>query len=186
MRTYEIWHQAGAPNILDGLLSRLRLLFGIDQRHQRHQNSQKVVFASPSSKLSDCFDERCRLDISDGTTELNDANIWLFLGVVHWDPGNSLYPVLDCICQVWDYLHSSTEVVASSLLLDDVLVYLARSDVVLSGQSDIEVSFVLGSSLSIQNCRDKENGTYVPQVEINLPPIIENKHLAMLSRSHGP
>lgn len=54
-------------------------------------------------------------------------------------------------------LHRLAKVVSSPLLVDDMLVYLARCDVVVFGEGDVEVALV------------------VPQIEIDLSAIVQHK-----------
>jgi hypothetical protein len=44
---------------------------------------------------------------------------------------------------MWDYLYGLAEVFPSSLALDNVLVDFTSCDVVLAGEGDIEVAFVV-------------------------------------------
>jgi hypothetical protein len=44
---------------------------------------------------------------------------------------------------VRDHLHGLSQIVTATFALNDVLVDLAGSDIVLAGESDIEVAFVV-------------------------------------------
>ena len=83
------------------------------------------------------------------------------VAVVHRNLGHSFNPVLNGIGEVRHHLHRLSEIITLAFPLDDVLVDLARSDVVFARQSDIEVSFV------------------VSEIEINLSPVVEDKDLPM-------
>lgn len=64
-----------------------------------------------------------------------------------------------------DDLYRLSKVVASSLALNDMLVYLAGGDVVFTRQGDVEVAFV------------------VAQIEIDFAAIVEYKDFPMSVRS---
>jgi hypothetical protein len=55
---------------------------------------------------------------------------------------------------MWDHLHGLSEVVSPPLALDHMLVDLARCDVILSRQCDVQISLV------------------VPKIEVDLSAII--------------
>jgi hypothetical protein len=61
-------------------------------------------------------------------------------------------------------LHRLAEVVAAALTLDDVLVNLARCDVVLAGEGDVEVALV------------------VAEIEVDLAAVGEDENLAVPAR----
>ncbi len=69
---------------------------------------------------------------------------------------------------MWDDLDRATEVVAGALLLDDVLVGLARRDVVVERHVDVEEPLV------------------VPQVQVDLAAVFQHVDLAVLERVHRP
>lgn len=124
-------------------------------------NLHKVVPASPYAQLCHGFHKRHALDIADCSSKLNDADVWLFPSIVHRDLCDTLYPVLDSLDDVRNYLYCVTKVVASSLLLDDMLVDLACRDVVVSSQGDVQVSLV------------------VAQVQVDFTTIVKNEAFAM-------
>jgi hypothetical protein len=76
-------------------------------------------------KLADGVDERRTLNVSNGTTELNDADIGLPAGLVHGDLGNALNPVLDGVGDVGHDLDGLAKVATNTLALDHLLVDLA-------------------------------------------------------------
>lgn len=104
---------------------------------------EKVVLSCPASQLAHRLNEGRALDISHGSTQLNDAHIRCLVRIVDGDACNALNPVLDRVCQVRDNLHRTSEVVTATLALNDVLVDLARRDVVLARQRDVEVTLVV-------------------------------------------
>jgi hypothetical protein len=66
-----------------------------------------------------------------------------------------------------DNLHGLSEVVSPPLALDNMLVYLAGRDIVLSSQRDVQVSLV------------------VSQIEIDLSAIVQHEALAVLGGGHS-
>ena len=121
----------------------------------------EVVLARSSPELSHGLNERHALDITNGTTELDYTNIRLFVRIVDGYPGDPLDPILNCIRDVRDDLNGLTQVCPLPLLLDNVLVYLARSNIVVSCESDVQVALV------------------VAKIEIDLAAVGENEDLAM-------
>ncbi len=75
--------------------------------------------------------------------KLNDADIWLFGRAVHGDLGHPPDPILDGVGDVRHNLHRLTEIVAATLLLDNVQVDLAGGDIVFAGEPDREVTLVV-------------------------------------------
>ena len=111
--------------------------------HVRDMNLHKVVLARTPPQLAHSLDKRHALDIAHSTTQLNYTDVRLLARVVDRNASDPLDPVLDRICDVGDDLHCFTQVVALALALDDVLVDFARGDVVVAGQSDVEVALVV-------------------------------------------
>lgn len=159
--THQIRNQARAADGFDSLLSRLRLLLPINDRHVRDMDLQKVVPARTASELCHSLNERHALDITNGTTQLNYANIRLFVGIIDGYPGDPLDPILNRIRDVRDDLNGLTQVCPLPLLLDNVLVYLARSNIVVACKSDVQIALV------------------VAKIEIDLAAVGENEDLAM-------
>jgi hypothetical protein len=157
MLTYEIWNKTSTSNIPNGLLCRLRLLLSLNNRNERDMNLEEIAFPSSPLQLSHSLDERRALDVTDCASQLNDTHIRRLLRVIDGDSGNPFNPVLDCIRQVWNNLDRFADVLASTLLLDDVLVDLACGDVVLAREGDVEVAFV------------------VAKVEVDFTAIVEDK-----------
>lgn len=112
---YQIGRQSSGPNISDSRLGRLRLLLATNDRHQRNVDLQEVTLTSAPSKLTQGFDERRGLDITNGSSELDNANIRLLARLVDWDLCDTLDPILNGIRQVRDHLYGLSEVVTSSL-----------------------------------------------------------------------
>lgn len=122
---------------------------------------QEVVLSCTSPQLPHGLDERPALNIANGSTELYNTGIRLFIRFIDRDSGHTFNPILHCICEVRNNLHGPTNVVASSLTLNDVLVNLSRCYIIFPGQRDVQVTFV------------------VTQVKIDFTPIVEDEDLTM-------
>jgi hypothetical protein len=120
-------------------------------------NLEEIAFSGSPLQLSHSLNERRALDVTDCASQLNDTHIRRLLRAIDGNSGNPFNPVLDCIRQVWNNLDRLADVLASTLLLDDVLVDLACGDVVLAREGDVEVAFV------------------VAKVEVNFTAIVEDK-----------
>jgi len=145
----------------------------------------KVVSARSSSQLRHGLNKGRTLDVPNRASKLNDADVRLFIGIVHRYLRDSLDPVLYGVCDVWDDLHSPPKIIALSFSLYNMLVYLARSDVVVSCQGYIKVSLIvpqLQTRLEWQQAQQCPRKAYI---QIDLPAIIKNKDLTMLLRVHG-
>lgn len=140
---HQVRNQSCPTNIPDGLLRRLCLLLPLDHWDQGYVNLHKISFPSPSFQLTHGLDERSALNVANRPTQFDNANIWALICVIDGNPCNPLDPVLDCIRQVRHNLHRLPKVVATTFTLNDMLVYLASSNVVLASESNVEVPFVV-------------------------------------------
>lgn len=113
--THDIRQQAQTPQIPHTRLSRFRLLFTSDDRNQTNVNQRKVLVTDSELELSHGFDERSTLDITDCTTEFDDAHVGDFAGFINGHLGDSADPVLDGVSEVGDHLDGLTKVISSSL-----------------------------------------------------------------------
>jgi hypothetical protein len=129
---------------------------------------QKVAFADPPSQLGHGLDERHALNIANSASELDYADIRLLARVIHRYPRDSLDPGLDGIGDVRDDLHRLAQVVALALALNDMLVNLARRDVIVARQGDVQVALV------------------VAEIEVDFAAIGENEDFAMPARLSTP
>jgi len=100
-------------------------------------NLQEVVLARPSPERGHSLDKRHTFNVADRSSQLDNAHIRNLVGVIHGDLSDTLYPVLDRIGDVRDDLNGFTQIVALTLTLDDMIVYLARRDVVLPSEGDV-------------------------------------------------
>lgn len=143
------------------MLCGFRLLLAVDDGHVRDVDLHEVVAAGAPPKLSHSLDKRHALHVTNCATKLDDAHIRLLACVVDGNACNLLHPFLDGICDVWHHLHRLAQVVALALTLDDVLVNLARCDVVIACECDVEVSLV------------------VAEIEVDLAAVREDEDLAV-------
>lgn len=122
---------------------------------------QKIVLPCSPSQLPHCLDEWPTLDIPYRSPKLDNADIRLFVRIIHRYLCHSLNPILNCVGKMGHHLHSTTKVVALSLALDHVLVDLAGGDIVFSSQGDVKVPLV------------------VAQVKVDFSAVVEDKYLPM-------
>lgn len=121
----------------------------------------EIVFARAPPQLAHGLDEGHALDVADGAAQLDDAHVRLLARVIHGDARHALDPLLDRIRDVRHHLHRLAKIVAPPLALDHVLVDLARRDVVVAREGDVEVPLV------------------VAQVQVHLAAVREHEHLAV-------
>ncbi len=130
-------------------------------------DESKVFVTDAELELTHGLDERSRLNVTDSTTKLDDADLGRFAAAIDGARSFPLDPVLNSIGQVRHDLDRLAEVVALSFLLNDLAIDLAGGDVVVTAEGDIEVSFV------------------VTEVEIGLSSIVKNVDLTVLGGRHG-
>lgn len=139
--------ETSTPHIADCPLRGFRLLLTTrsrrDDRHVGDVDLDKVALARLSLELAQSVDERGTLNVTDGTTQLDDADIRLGLGLVDGDLGYPLNPLLNGIGDVGHDLHGLTKIMANALAVDDVLVDLSGGDVVIAGERGEEVALVV-------------------------------------------
>src|SRR5438445_1065099 len=144
------------------LLRRLRLLFA-NRPHDGHEgrvDEQDVLLPDLLTELADGFEEGHAFDVSHRPTDLDEDDVGVLL------LPDLAEQALDLIRDVRDDLHGLSEVVASTFLLNDRPVDLPRRDVVVPGQIHIEEPLV------------------IPEVQVDLRPVVEYEHLPVLVRVH--
>lgn len=127
-------------------------------------NLQKVSLPGTSLQLSHSFNKGCTLNITNCATQLNDTDIRLLIRIVDRNPRNPLNPILNCVREVRHDLDRLSEIIAPALTLDDMLVDLARCDVVLACQGDIEIALV------------------VSEIEVDFSAVVEDKDFTVSAR----
>lgn len=133
----------------------------MDDGHVANVDLHEVVLASSPPQLAHSLDERHALDVTNCSSQLNDAHIRLLTSVINRYLGYLLYPFLNRVGNVRDNLYGLAEIVAFSLALDNVLVDFASCDVVVASEGDVEVSLV------------------VAEIEVDFTTIGEHEDLAM-------
>ena len=137
----------------------LQLAGGRNIRHQRQVDVDGVAPRQIVAELPDRLDEGHRLNVADRSADLAENEVEIVVCVED--------ERLDLVRDVRDHLHGRAEVVAATLLVEDVLVQPARRDVVgLNGRTS-------GEPL------------VMAEVQIGLGAVVRDEHLAVLGRAHG-
>lgn len=111
--------------------------------HEGHVAEGDVGLADTVLELLQCFQEDHALDVTHRAPQFDQTHVGRAFTAVHGDLRHSLNPVLDGVGNVRDDLDGFAEVVASSLSVDDLLVDLARGDVVVACESDVEETLIV-------------------------------------------
>ena len=116
-RDNEIREEPGTPQLLNPVLSRLRLLLADNPEHRqvRDHDHREVLAAFREIKLTDGFQERAALDVAHSATELDQADVDLAL-VVKLDPGSIPDLVDDFVRDMWNDLHRFPQIISLPLL----------------------------------------------------------------------
>lgn len=88
-------------------------------------NAEKIIGSKFVLELAKCFDERQALDVTCGTTELDNANFRNSAVLGYGLAGDSFDQILNLIGDVGNHLDRFAEIVASSFLVDNALINLA-------------------------------------------------------------
>lgn len=148
-------------------------------------NLEEIALAGSPLQLSHGLDEGRTLDIADCASQLNDTHIRRLLRVIDRNPGDPFNPVLDCIRQVRNHLNRLTNVFARTLLLDDVLVDLACSDVVLACEGNVEVAFIV-AKIQVDFTAIIEDKDFTVPIAYQLCPWSLGNTERLLGGGHGP
>ena len=105
---------------------------------------EATVFpADTKLKLPQRLQEDHRLDSTNSSTNFDEADIGGPGFSVDGLKGYTLDPVLDRVCYVRYNLHRLSQIIATTLALDNLLVCFARRDVVVPGQLDTQKTLVV-------------------------------------------
>jgi len=137
----------------------LQLLRGGDPGDQRDVNEQGVVAAQILAHLTDGLEEGEGFYVSHRAADLDQQHLALC--------GHLAHGVLDLVGDVGDDLHGLSEVVAATLLGDDLLVDAPGGEVVVAREPGVGESLV------------------VAEVEIGLCTVVCDEDLAVLKGRHG-
>ncbi|MNM57342.1 hypothetical protein D3C81_685400 [compost metagenome] len=152
---------ADRAQFLHRVLGRLGLQFtrGGDVRHQGEVHEQCLFRATLGTHLADRLQERQRLDVADGATDLHQGHVEALGGFVH--------AATDLVGDVRNDLHGRAQVVAAALLANHFFVDATGGDRVLAAQAGTHEALV------------------VAQVEIGFGAVVGDIHLTVLERAHG-
>lgn len=70
VHTDQVGEETKAAECMDGRLSRLGFLLAVHVGDERHVDEREVFVSDTELELAHSFDERRRLDVSNGTSEL--------------------------------------------------------------------------------------------------------------------
>ena len=139
---------------------RLQLLGRMQVRNQRHMNHDSILMTDLLLELTDRLEERLGLDITDGTTDLDDGDTILVLVI------RMIEITLDLVRDVWDDLHGVSLILAVALLVQNGPVHLSGGDIASMIQGLVDETLV------------------VTEIEVGFRTIIRDENLTMLDRVH--
>ena len=153
--------QADGAQLLDRVLGRLGLGLagGGDVRDQGQVHQHRALGADLDAQLADRLEERLRLDVADGATDLHQGDVGI-AGALDDAP-------LDLVGDVRDHLHGGAQVVAAAFLAQHVHVDAAGGEVVVLGHGGTNEALVMA------------------QVQVGLGAVLGHEDLTVLERAHG-
>ena len=138
----------------------LRLVRAGDERHKRNVDKQAVAAANLGRNLTDSLEERLGLDITGRAADLGDDDIRRGLFADRIDER------LDLVGDMRDNLHGFAQILARSLLVEHIPVYLT------SGQVGEFVQILVDKAL------------IVTEVEVGFRAVVGDVYFAVLERTH--
>ena len=126
--------------------------------HQGQVNEHRTVFTELDAHLSDRFQKWQRFNVAYRAANLDEGDIGIACALTN--------ARLDVIGDMRNHLYGATEVLASALLADHVLVDLAGGEVVVLAH------------------RDPHEPLVVAEIEIRLRTVTGDVHLSVLKRVH--
>ena len=133
--------------------------------HQRAVQEKAVLPAHLVAHLAGRLQERQRLDVTDGATDLGDHHVRAVAVAVGL--GHGQHAFFDRVGDVRDDLHGVAEVLAAALLGDDRRIHLAGGHIGRTGQVAVQEALV------------------VTDVEVGFGAVLGDEHLTVLERVHG-
>ena len=118
-----------------------------------------VLRTKVESELTDRLEKGQRLDVTDGTANLDDADI----GITGAQPDTAL----DLVRDVRDDLHGRTQIVATAFLGYDAAVDPS------------------GGEIAVAPGRGAHEALVMAQIEVGFGPVGGNEYFAVLERTHG-
>ena len=139
--------------------------FGLDLagrgniRHQRQVHEQCALVSQLNAHLANRLQERQRLDITHGTANLNHGDIGI--------TGTLANTLLDLVSNMGNDLYCRPQVIATPLVTNNALVYLAGGEVICLRHGGTNKAFIMA------------------KVKVSFGAIVGYEHLTMLKRTHG-
>src|SRR5437870_8988226 len=151
---------ADLAQLLDRVLRRLglQLLARLDVGHERQMHVDRIAAADFLSELAYRFEKWQRLDITDGSADLDDDHVNVVADITN--------AFLDFVGDVRNHLDRLAEVVAAALFFDHSQIDSARGPVV----------FTRGAH--------RREALVVAEIEVRLGAVVSDEHLAMLKWRH--
>src|SRR6202165_5635485 len=143
------------------VLRRLGLHFArsSDERNERKMDEDRVLATDLVPELTYSLEERKRLDIADGPSDLHDHDVAFRCEALHG--------AFALVGDVWNHLDRRAQVFAAPLLRDYAQVDASGRDVVGLGQRAVDESLI------------------VFEVQIRLGAVVRHENFSMLKRRHG-
>ena len=153
---------AHALQLLDGVLRGLGLVLagGLEVRHERHMDVQRVLPSDLQAHLADRLQEGLALDVADGAADLGDHHVRVRL-VAH-----AVNEALDLVGDVRNGLHRAAQIAALAFAGDDIGIHLAGGEV--------------GELVEIL----VDKALVMAQIQVRLRAVLGHIDLAMLIRAH--
>ena len=129
-------------------------------RNQCNVDQDNIFCSALMLELTDGFKERLAFDITDSTADLNDSNLRICCSRV------TVETALDLICNMRDYLNSSSAKISAAFFLKNGPVDLSCCNIGIFCQAFINKSFVM------------------TKVKVCLRTVICNENLSVLYRVH--
>ena len=136
----QVRRYAKPAELSNGSLSRFGLVLprGIGLWDQRHVNRAKVFTSDAKLKLAESLNEGHALDVSDGSSQLDDADFGRIHLVADRNRRYFLHPFLYGVGDVGNHLHRFPEVITAPFLIDHRLVDFPGGDVVVPVKRDVQ------------------------------------------------
>ena len=121
---------------------------------------EHIIAANLFLDLADRFQKRQAFDVADRTADLRDDDVGAVSG------RHVVDALLDLVRDVRNDLHRLPEIVATTLFRQHIVVNLARRDIGIFREVDVDEAFI------------------VPKIEIRFRTIVRDEYLAVLVRAH--
>ena len=145
----QVGGETGAAQLFDSMLRRFGLLLALNHWNQSHLDDKHIFSSDPILELAECLDKRHTLDIANGSTKLDNADIRFLPRVIGIQPvfdragRDTLDPVHDSICDMWNYLNRFPEEVTPAFLFNYCLIQFSSGDIIVLCERDIQESLII-------------------------------------------